>query len=370
MIHSELGLAVLSAGLPRGLAVIPGGGAGTSSVSPMQATERPALEAKIAANVREPLLVLDAGMNIAFSSKSFDATFGVSAKPCQHFFTLDNGSWNISTLRDLLEGEGLRHNGQADCEIAKDFPRIGFRAFTVHVRRLDDGVGTVLLSFEDKTARNAREKENAELLSEAESLVRQTETRLMEVQHRVLNSLQIIASILLMKARAVVSTEAREHLVDAHRRIMAVATVQRHLQNADLSDHIEITPYLQELCAALGGSMIAEGRPVKLLVTGDAGARVAADAVSIGLIVTELMINALKYAFPDPIDGASIIVHFQNSKGVWMLSVSDNGVGANNKAVSEHGLGSKLIMALADQLNAVVIAKGTSEGMRTMVEPV
>src|SRR4029079_12306731 len=81
----------------------------------------------------------------------------------------------------------------------------------------------ILLAIEDVTRRRETEREKDELLQQKEIL-------LQEMQHRVANSLQIIASILLLKARTVQSEETRHHLHDAHQRVMSVATVQQQLQ--------------------------------------------------------------------------------------------------------------------------------------------
>ncbi len=118
------------------------------------------------------------------------------------------------------------------------------------------------------------------------------------MQHRVANSLQIIASILLLKARTVQSEETRLHLQDAHQRVMSVATVQQQLHASGLNEKIEIGPYLTKLCASLAASMIGERRPLSIKVLATAGGAVSSEAVSIGLIVTELVINALKHGFP------------------------------------------------------------------------
>jgi chemotaxis protein methyltransferase CheR len=119
-----------------------------------------------------------------------------------------------------------------------------------------------------------------------------------EMQHRVNNSLQIIASILLIKARTVQSEETRLQLVDAHQRVLSVAAVQKHLQVSAAGTPIEIVSYLTRLCKTLAQSMIGDSRPISLTVIADAGNLVSQQAVSIGLIVTELVMNALKHAFP------------------------------------------------------------------------
>jgi two-component sensor histidine kinase len=118
------------------------------------------------------------------------------------------------------------------------------------------------------------------------------------MQHRVANSLQIIASILLLKARTVQSEETRLHLHDAHQRVMSVATVQQQLRASGLNEKIEIGLYLSKLCDSLATSMVGERRPLSVRVQATSGTATSNEAVSLGLIVTELVINALKHAFP------------------------------------------------------------------------
>jgi chemotaxis protein methyltransferase CheR len=187
------------------------------------------------------------------------------------------------------------------------------------------------------------------------------------MSHRVANSLQIIASILLMKARAVESVETRLHLQDAHRRVMSVASVQQHLQASGKGDEIDVGAYLLKLCETLAASMIGDNRPVSLKVVGGDGAATSDQAVSLGLIVTELVINALKHAFPDAEKDADIIVGYEVDGADWKLSVSDNGVGMpyRQPGAKSTGLGTSLLKALAQQLEAQVNVSTSAEG--TMV---
>ena len=109
------------------------------------------------------------------------------------------------------------------------------------------------------------------MLKQTEELLRQKDVLLQEMQHRVANSLQIIASILLLKARAVSSEETRQHLKDAHQRVMSVAAVQQHLHASDGIDQIEVESYLSKLCDSLGSSMIGESQPIAIKVMADEG---------------------------------------------------------------------------------------------------
>jgi two-component sensor histidine kinase len=220
---------------------------------------------------------------------------------------------------------------------------------------------TLLLAIEDITERRATERALQDLLEQKNML-------LQEMSHRVANSLQIIASILLLKARTVQSEETRLHLQDAHQRVMSVAAVQQQLQAAGHGESIPIGPYLSKLCESLAASMIGETRPLSLKVLAEEGTASSSQAVSLGLIVTELVINALKHAFPDQRAG-QVVVSYAVDGANWKLSVSDNGVGQADLRDSSKtgGLGTSLVQALAQQLEARVGRVSTSEGTTVTV---
>ncbi|MDB5469228.1 MAG: sensory transduction regulatory protein, partial [Caulobacter sp.] len=231
---------------------------------------------------------------------------------------------------------------------------------------------TILLAFTDVTARRVIERERADLLERTEELLEQKQVLLQEMEHRVANSLQIIASILMLKARAVTSPETRGHLQDAHQRVMSVAAVQSHLHAVEGIDEISVGPYLEKLCESLGRSMIAEDRPIALEVSADEGRMSSAQAVSIGLIVTELVINALKYAFPDGREGAVVRVRYESLGKDWKLTVADNGVGeapapATSVQGGGGGLGTVIVQALVKQLDARLEAVSNDNGMTVTV---
>ena len=179
-----------------------------------------------------------------------------------------------------------------------------------------------------------------------------------EVRHRVANSLQIIASVLLQSARKVQSEETRSHLHDAHNRVMSIATVQRQLAVTH-QDTVELGPYFTQLCDSLGASMIQDHKHQSIEVRVDSSAVGGDVSVSLGLIVTELVINALKHAFPEGRPG-KIVVGYQSHGPNWTLSVADNGVGMPpDSAKTTPGLGTSIIEALAKQLHArVKVADG------------
>ena len=153
------------------------------------------------------------------------------------------------------------------------------------------------------------------------------------------------------------------HLQDAHQRVMSVATVQQQLHASGLNESIEIGPYLSKLCDSLAKSMIGDRRPLSLSVQATGGAATSSEAVSLGLIVTELVINALKHAFPSG-DAGDILVKYDARASGWRLSVSDNGMAfAQVSDERPHsGLGTSIVQALAHQLGAIVEKSGGPEG--------
>jgi chemotaxis protein methyltransferase CheR len=190
---------------------------------------------------------------------------------------------------------------------------------------------------------------------------RHQEILLREMQHRVANSLQIVASILSLKSRTVNSDDARLHLLDACSRVMAVAAVQRQLLESKQPDTIRIGDYLSELGQTLATSLTQE---VSLSVIVDTNvAMESSKAVAMGLIVTELVINALRHAFPRQRRG-KIVIKYKAIRSGWTLAVSDDGVGVASAPINARGAGhgSKIINMLAEELDACIQVKSDSKG--------
>jgi len=309
--------------------------------------------------IHEPFVVLDAELKVIAASRSFYETFQVDAAQTRGcaLYELGDGQWDIPALRMLLETIIPQHTAMDDFEVDHDFPNLGRRTMLLNARIVlyeTTPDRTILLAFTDVTTRRLIERERADLLAETEDLLRQKRVLLQEMEHRVANSLQIIASILLLKAKAVTSPESREHLRDAHERVMSVAAVQSHLHASDGVEMIKVGPYLTKLCASLASSMIGGEQPPELEVIADGGRIGSAEAVSLGLILTELVINALKYAFPVQKIDAKVLVTYESQGPDWRLSVADNGAGKSAAAgpPTQGGLGTVIIAALVKQLNA------------------
>ena len=312
-----------------------------------------ALAQGIVDTVRAPVLVLDSELRVIAASRSFYATFRVRPEDTKGrlLYALGDGQWDIEMLRVLLEKIIPEQGVMEDYEVEHVFPGLGRRTMCLNARQVfyEEGANTtILLGMEDITHRRLLEREKDELL-------RQKDTLLQELQHRIANSLTIIASIILMKARTVQSEETRLHLQDAHKRVMSVAAVQKQLHASGVGS-IEVAPYLSRLCETLAVSMIGDSRPISLKVTGDGGSATSSQAESFGLIVTELVMNALKHAFPNEKVAGQITVAYETAGPNWKLSVSDNGIGKPDGvfAQAKTGLGTGIVKALSQQLGAQV----------------
>ena len=321
-----------------------------------------ALAHSIVDTVREPVLVLDKGLRVIAASRSFYSDFKVRPEATQGrlLYALGDGQWDIPKLRVLLEKIIPEQGVMEGYEVEHVFPDIGRRTMYLNARQViykEGAETTILLGIEDVTERRILEREKDDLL-------RQKEVMLVELQHRIANSLQIIAGIILLKANRVDSEETRAHLQDAHKRVLSIAAVQAQLHASGIIGPIDMVPYLSKLCTALTTSMIGDGRSVTIKVIGEGGHSTCREAESLGLIATELVMNALKHAFAaNKIDGR-IVIAFDVEGTNWKLSVADNGTGRPEGVFAQpkSGLGTGIVKALAQQLGARVETISDPEG--------
>jgi two-component sensor histidine kinase len=325
-----------------------------------------ALAQAIVDTVRGPLIVLDKELRVVAASRSFYEKFSADPDHTQgkHFYELGDGEWDIPKLRLLLEKVIPDQDALDEYELEHDFPRIGRRVMLLNARivRYEKAHTNILLGIEDVTVERGLEREKDDLL-------RQKEVLLDEVQHRVANSLQIIASIIMMKALSVESEETRRHLHDAHTRVISVAAVQQQLHASAAVGTMEMQPYLLKLCQALAHSMIGEDQSISLKVLGKGGIATCREAESLGLIVTEVVINALKHAFAADTKDGLITVSYEVSGTDWKLSVSDNGIGKPDGVFAQPkaGLGTGIVKALAKQLDSQVVTLSGPKGTTVSV---
>lgn len=336
--------------------------------------EAQALALAIVDTLPEPFVVLDESLQLLAGSRCFYEVFGEDPASARGrcLFDLSAGEWDIPGLRQLLAAVVHDRTAVDSFEFEREFAKLGSRTLHLNalpIRDQGDSGRMVLVSIRDISERRVAEQEKQQLLEHTEELLEQQRTLLREMRHRIANSLQIIASILLLKAGAVTSEETKNELRAAHQRVMSVAAVQSHLHSSEGIEQIEIGPYLTKLSSGLASSMVDPRQPIDITVTADPGALPTSHAVSIGLIVTELIINAVKYAFPVQNPSAQVQITFEMAKSDWKLTVADNGAGRRetDEPSASTGLGTALIAALAKQLKAQVSEVSSDSGMAVAV---
>ena len=311
-----------------------------------------------------PLLILDGDLTVIAANIAFCDAFEidpVTVRGCQ-FSQLGAGEWNRPHLSLLLRVAALGFTEVKSYEMELRFAGHVVRVLSLDAQKIDDtdqGEVRLLVTVSDITAIRSAERLKDDLL-------REKAVMLQELQHRTANSLQIIASVLLQSARKVQSDETRRHLHDAHHRVMSVAALQRQLAASTLGS-VELGPYFSALCESIAASMIHDRTRLSLKVIADYGIVSADVSMSLGLIVTELVINSLKHAFPGDRAGRIIVGYRAHANG-WILSVSDNGVGMPSAAESTApGMGTSIVRALAQQHQARVEITGANPGITVSI---
>jgi two-component sensor histidine kinase len=314
---------------------------------------------------KAPLLLIDDDVVVVGASASFCNTFNLDPATIanRRLADLGAGEWDVPQLNSLLLATiagaaeidayemDLVREGKATCRLILSAHKLDYFD-TENVR--------IVLAATDVTATRLAEKQK-------DDLVREKHVLLQELQHRVANSLQIIASVLMQSARRVQSEETRLHLQDAHSRVMSIAMLQKQLAVTQLKS-VQLQTYFADLCRTISASMIDDPKRLTLKAVVDDTTTNSDVSVSMGLIVTELVINAIKHAFSKQTTGGKITVSFTEDEGAWLLSVSDNGSGMpGSEKGGKPGLGTGIVEALSKQLDATVKVINANPGTRVEV---
>ena len=197
------------------------------------------------------------------------------------------------------------------------------------------------------------------------ALAAEREVLLREVNHRVGNSLQIIASLLHLQASSAPQDDVKAALTNAMGRVAAVAQVHRRLYTSHDFKTVMLNQYLEALLEDLRRS--AEGNKMSRLTLKADPVEIDPDrAVAIGIIVNELVMNAVKYAYPD--GAGPIHVELKPDADDLQLAISDEGVGFSDKADPRGtGMGQRIVAAMAVKLDASVERDPSHKGTRFMV---
>lgn len=199
--------------------------------------------------------------------------------------------------------------------------------------------------------------------AQAEHALREAKDRLeillAEVNHRIANSLTLISSLTRLQANAIDDPACKAALTETQARVLAIAGVHKHLYSNALSDvrRVEFSSYLRALVTELSTSMTAhQGTQLRMESPSPIYVK-ADDAVSLGIIASELITNAYKYAYDDGVGEIRVIIT-STGQNKFELSVQDDGKGWDGAgAISGTGVGSKVISALTRSLHTDLVYK-------------
>ena len=223
-------------------------------------------------------------------------------------------------------------------------------------------------ALEQARIRKARDDAEAEVHASRDryaALAAEREVLLREVNHRVGNSLQIIASLLHLQANSSGDDDVKAALTHAMGRVAAVAQVHRRLYTSQDLKSVMLNQYLEALLEDLRRS--AEGNRMSRLTLSAEAIEIDPDrAVAIGIIVNELVMNAVKYAYPD--GAGPIHVDLRAAGDDLELSIADNGVGFQAKQDPRStGMGQRIVGAMATKLDATVVRDPAHSGTRIVL---
>jgi two-component sensor histidine kinase len=189
------------------------------------------------------------------------------------------------------------------------------------------------------------------LLQEKEDLSRRQVLMAEEFEHRLLNGLQLIVSLLSLQSRTAPTREAADQLTTAARRVSALGRVHRRLHLLDHLAKVELRKYLQHLCEDLSGLLAGDGSRFAIVVEGARVEIATALAIPLGFIVNELITNSAKYA-----EGRVTVRTEMMSPEHCALSVLDDGPGlpVGFAPADSKGLGMKIVLSLVEQIGGAL----------------
>lgn len=257
--------------------------------------------------------------------------------------------------------------GNDDTQVAVEAMHAGASDFVV--KTVGESFFDLLAGrFRQAFTRSRLEREKRAAEAELRAANERLEMLMREVHHRVSNSLQMVTSFVALQAAQTSDAAAREALEATQNRIQAISKIHHRLYTRDDISTIDLDNYLETLVGELRDSLGRRGRSITLVLKADPIAVGPDEAVSIGVIVNELVTNACKYAFPEGASGTITIELAREGDG-YRIEVRDDGVGLDNAANPRgSGLGMRIVGAVSRSLGSALerlpAERGTAHRLR------
>lgn len=286
-----------------------------------------------------------------------------------HYMPGQDGLATLQALQALEDCPPIVYvTGSEETRIAVAALKAGAADYIV--KTVGEDFFDLLASTFDQTLEKGRLKSAKEKIEEElrASNVR-LEALLSEVNHRVANGLQLVSAFVQMQSNLLQDEAARTALRETQQRIQAIAQVHRRLYSSGEIDLVSMDDYLRALVIELEQTWSTPRSPRKLMLTAVPLQLKAERAISLGVIVNELVSNACKYAYPPDVGGEVRIGLSREQPETFVLCVEDDGVGLPaDGTIKGTGLGTKLVKAMAGSLNARITYDSSATGVRALVE--
>jgi len=314
----------------------------------------------LADNVRDTIWVMDlSALRLTYISPSVKSILGytdneVMNRPIQDFLT----SQSMKSMMEVVKEEMAREqNGKADPsrsrtleleEYRKDGSTVWTEVTASFLRDASNKATAVIGVARDITERKQAENKITASLKEKEVLLK-------EIHHRVKNNMQVISSMLSLQSQYITDKESLTMFQESQNRIRSMALIHEKLYTSDDLAHIDIAAYMQDLTTSLFSTYtVRNAIKVDIAIT-DIFLTITT-AIPCGLIINELVTNALKHAFPKERDGTIAISMTPSTKDSLILTVSDTGIGFPKETDFRNTttLGMQLVTSLVEQLEGTI----------------
>ena len=298
---------------------------------------------------------------------------GIDVVALDHYMPGQDGLATLARLRALPDPPPVVYvTGTQESSVAVAALKAGASDYVVKtignefIPLLNAAIEQAMHAVRLRRAKDAAEAEVRAARDRFEALAAERAMLMREVNHRVGNSLQIIAALLHLQASASGNEDVKSALAGANRRVMAVAQVHRRLYTSDDVQSVALDQYLKALVDDLRSSAEDDGVTHRLSLEAEPAEVDPDRAVAVGVVVTELVLNALKYAYPDGKGPIRVKLHNEPS-GRILVVVEDDGVGRDAVPAAprtDKGLGRMIVKAMATKLDAEWGQDDAHKGMR------
>lgn len=293
---------------------------------------------------------------------------GISVIILDHYLQGTTGLAFLQAMRERgIEVPVVYVTGSSEATVAIEALKAGAEDYVIKTvgeefwALLISAVKQALDNAELRAAKRQAEQEIIEAKERAEIL-------LAEVNHRVANSLALVAALIRMQASSSPEPAVKAALSETQARISAIAGMHRSLYTSDDVRVVEMNRYLSTLVSELADSLEKGRRKSRIVSRLDRVALASDRAVSVGMIVTELLTNAIKYAYPSDADGEIRVILERKGDDTAILAVEDDGIGFSEADASAGtGLGSRIVASMAKTVGSGISYEPRERGTRAEV---